>query len=268
MARHLPDLHPAIQRHTGFDLARSGVHNARTIMAEELGLLLRAVPATTATLDDFKQAVLVDNCLGRKTYASRAGTLRHLKALYSLDYSFPLFRGLRYFWVRANGNQSLVLLLCALTRDVFLRQVLPTVLETPIGELHPRERTEQAIVERCTGTLSVITLNSTAKNINSSFTQAGHFRGRSRKVRAKVSPTPATTACAVYLAYLAGCRGLGLLDNIFVSAFDAVPSELSSCLEQAARRGYMSMSRLGDVLEVSFPELLTQAEVERIRGQN
>jgi hypothetical protein len=61
----------------GFRSGPRGVHTSRTIMFVELNDLLAALPAK-ASKEEYRQAILTDNVLGKKTLATRRGTWLNL----------------------------------------------------------------------------------------------------------------------------------------------------------------------------------------------
>jgi hypothetical protein len=59
----------------------------------------------------------------------------------------------------------------------------------------------------------------------------------------------------MYLAHLSGLRGPDLFTCQFVVALACPQDTLDGLLRDAARRGWMVLNRLGEVVEVSFPQL-------------
>ena len=84
----------------GFSFERGGAHTARTMMLEELKVLLTYVDRSEADKSDYLQAIDDENCLGKRSGKTRTLTYRHLVNLYSLDPTNILFRALLYFWNR------------------------------------------------------------------------------------------------------------------------------------------------------------------------
>ena len=62
----------------GFRSGERGTHTSRTIMLDELSLLLAAVPGAAASRRDYTEAVLDGNCLGKRTAATRKLSLQEL----------------------------------------------------------------------------------------------------------------------------------------------------------------------------------------------
>ena len=68
----------------GFREGINGPHAARTMMLEELRLLLGHTEPQ-ASRADYATAIVDENVLGKPTRKARELTLRYLSALYSLD---------------------------------------------------------------------------------------------------------------------------------------------------------------------------------------
>jgi len=236
-------------------------------MLEELGSLLEAVDASKATQDAYKTAVMDDNRLSKASGKTRELTFRHLKALYGLDSSIPLFRTLLYFWKREPEGRPLVAALCAFPRDTIFRASHGWVSKFAPGEQVPRGKIEERIEETFPDRFSPASLKSIARNLNSSWTKTGHLEGRVKKFRTKAKPTPASTAFALYLGYLNGVRGEELFHSPYAKVLDARPAELMEKAEVASQRGWIVMKRLGNVIEVLLPQLITEEERRRLHEQ-
>ncbi len=252
----------------GFSYERGGVHTARTMMLAELRALLSFVDVTDAARADYLEAIQTANCLGKRSGKTRTLTFRHLADLYALDPSLLVFRALRFFWQRDVDGQPLLAALCAYSRDPLLRATAPFVLGFQEGATVTREAMEEFIDAQEPGRFSKATLKSTAQNINSSWTQAGHLAGRVRKVRARAVATPGTVSLALLLGYVSGLRGELLLKSDFTRMLDCSFEKTIELAEDASRRGWISLKRVGQVVEVLFPNLITAQEMEWLREQN
>jgi hypothetical protein len=252
----------------GFSYARGGVHSSRTMMLVELRALLSYVDAAGATKADYLEAIQTANCLGKRSGRTRMLTFRHLVDLYALDPGLLLFRALRFLWQRDVHGQPLLAALCAYARDPILRAAVPLVLGSPEGATIARETIEEFIDEQEPGRFSKATLKSTAQNINSSLTQSGHLAGRVRKVRARAEATPGTVSFALLLGYVSGLRGELLFKSDFTRMLDCSFEKTIELAEDASRRGWISFKRVGQVVEVLFPNLITAQEMEWLREQN
>jgi len=252
----------------GFSDEKGGAHASRTIMLNELQILFSAVRDTRACKNDFRSAIVDENVLGKRSEKTRVLTFRHLVDLYGLDPKLPVFRGLRFFWERDEGGEALSAFLCAFSRDSLLRSSFQLVLSAPYGSVVSRELMEGQIEAKYPGRFSTATLKSSAQNINSSWTKAGHLSGRVRKIRTPAEPTLGSAAYAVFLGYLNGIRGSSLFESEYAKILDCSADRVLELVQQAALKGWMTVNRIGDVVEVAFPNIITLAEKGILREQS
>ena len=249
----------------GFRTGDRGTHTSRTIMLDELSHLMDAVPGD-ATREDYAEAVIAQNCLGKRTTATRKLSLQRLTELYALDPRVILFRVLRVLWGRSEASRPLLALLLALARDPLLRATATAVLRTPFGHEFARQSMKDALTEAVGDRLNEATLDKVVRNASSSWTQSGHLRGRGRKVRKQVEATPAATTFALLLGFAVGRRGRLLFDTPWVVVLDAGPEDLVDCAVDAKRLGLLDLKQSGSMIDVSFPALFTDKERELIHG--
>ena len=187
----------------GFRSGDRGTHTSRTIMLDELSHLLDAVPGNAAR-ENYADAVMAHNCLGKRTAATRQLSLQRLTELYALDPQVILFRVLRDLWVRNKTSRPLLALLLALARDPLLRATASAVVRTPYGNEFARQSMKDALTDVVGDRLNEGTLDKVVRNASSSWTQAGHFRGRGRKTRQRVEATLAATTFTLLLGFAVG----------------------------------------------------------------
>jgi hypothetical protein len=252
----------------GFSFERGGVHTSRTMMLEELGALLSYVDRPEAEKSDYLQAIDDENCLGKRSGKTRTLTYRHLVALYSLDRTNVLFRTLLYFWNRDIDGRPLLVLLCTYARDSIFRSTAPFILKFSKGATITRESLEEFIDAQEPGRFSKATLKSTAQNINSTWTKSGHLYGRARKVRSRANPTAGSVSYALLLGYLTGVRGQALFQTEYIKLLDCTFDKAIELAEEASCRGWIVFKRVGDVIEVLFPNLINKEEMEWLREQS
>lgn len=238
----------------GFSTGTGGAHTSRTTMVAELDALFEAVPAG-APREQYITAIKEDNCLAKRSGRTRLLTLGHLVDLYGLDPAIPVFAGLRYFWQRDAQGHAQLALLAASARDAVLSLVAPHILELPEGSVVSREQVEEIISREMPDRFSPATLKSTAQNINGSLTKSGHLQGRVKKVRTRLRPTPGAVGYALYLSWLEGARGEFLFKSDYCRLLGASEDLLMDLAVQAASRGWLVFKRIGDVIEVRFPDL-------------
>lgn len=250
----------------GFKHNAGGAHASRTMMLSELGALLDACDAD-AKLNDYRQAVVEHNCLGKRSASTRALTWNHLVDLYGVSPDLLLFRGLRWFWERDPGGHPLLALCAALARDGLLSSVMPHVLAAPFGSTVTRESVEEFVSGKFPDRFSPATLKSLAQNINATLTQAGHLSGRVKKRREQAMPTAGSVGYALLLGHASGARGPELFQTRYMKAQDAPAAVCVDLAEEAARRGWIEFKRVADVMEVAFPRLIRPDEEALIREQ-
>lgn len=249
----------------GFRLGDKGTQTSRTIMFEELQQLLMAVPGMVGR-ESYVNAVLEDNCLGKRTVATRTLSLQRLCELYALDLQVPLFRVMRDLWGISATGRPLLALLLALARDPLLRITAMPVLQTPIGKEFARQTMTDTLEATVGDRLNVSTLDKVVRNASSSWTQSGHLQGRARKFRQQVQPSPPACAYALFIGYLLGKRGPLLFETAWAKVLDLSPAEMAELAHDAKRLGLLEIKQSGTIVDISFPSLLTDKDRELVHG--
>jgi hypothetical protein len=75
----------------GFKSEGRTSHNSRTMMLKELSLLLNAVSLPNSTKEEYRKAIVDDNCLGKKSGITRELSASHLENLYILNPEIAFF---------------------------------------------------------------------------------------------------------------------------------------------------------------------------------
>jgi hypothetical protein len=133
------------------------------------------------------------------------------------------------------------------------------------GEELSRQKITDAIRAAVGTRMNDATLDKVVRNVSSSWTQSGHLRGRARKFRQLVRPTPLATAYALLLGYLEGLRGGRLFDTNWTRVLDSSPSELRTIAAEAKRLNGLHLRAAGDVIEIGFTTVLTSQEIKDSR---
>lgn len=238
----------------GFKFSDGGAHISRTMMLAELEAVLAAVPAD-AKATDYRDAVLQHNALGKTTASTRDKSLRHLRELYALDPAVPLFAALRRLESHDPASLPLIALLVAWSRDPLLRATWP-----PVGSAHEGQRVESsalaAALQHAFGDqYSELNCNKIGRNAASSWTQAGHLAGRTKKVRHRIKPTPVAVTLALFLGQVAGFHGASVFQNPWCLLLDLDSDRARSLAQTAHRAGFLNLRAVGDVIELAFPSL-------------
>lgn len=237
-------------------------------MLHELELLFTAVPEETATKKDYFDAIVQNNCLGKRSMVNRHLTFRHMATLYSLDGNSPLFQALRYLWHRDATAHPLLAALCSYARDSLFRLTFPFLLSLHEEQAYSRSELEHFIEEQQPGRFSKISLESLAQHLASSWTQAGYLQGCINKHRSRATASPGSVAYALFLGYLSGARGSLLLHSQYARMLDCPAEQVLIMAKQASSMGWIVCNHIDNVLEVRFPNFLTTKAQEMLREQN
>ena len=234
----------------GFRFGNKGTHTSRTMMLAELEAVFE-MTKDNAKRDDYTSAIIDGNCLSKATAATRRLSCQRLSELYGLDPKLPLFRVLRRLWNIDHENQPRLALLAAIARDPLLAaSAASVILLTTPGSEFPREPVKAALRSAVSGRLNDNTLEKVCRNTASSWTQSGHFKGRTFKRRRTVSASPATAAFALYLANAAGYRGAEIFATAWFRVLDCDPSQARHYALEAKRLGLINLRIAGDVVEL------------------
>jgi hypothetical protein len=254
-----------VQERLGFRVGINGPHAARTMMLEELRLLLQEVPAA-AEKGDYGRAIKELNVLGKPTSKARELSFRFLTALYGLDPSKPVFRALRRLWPSNESAQPMLALAVALARDPLLASTREFVLRQAIGADLSRERFEVFLSSTFPARFTAASLRSFAQNVAGTWTAAGLIDGRVRKLRATPQMHPESVAMLLFLGYLQGRSGQRLFSSAWTELLCCGPDEIESLASSASHRGFLTFLNAGGVKEVRFADFLTTDE-ERMRQE-
>ena len=260
----IADLPAPVVNLWGFRTGDRGTHTSRTIMLNELTELFNAVPGD-ARRAEYEDAIVAGNCLGKRTAATRKASFQRLAELYGLDRRLILFRALRHFWDHDEAARSSLALLLALARDPLFRASARAVLATPIGHEFSRQPMKDDLAVVVEDRLSPTTLDAVVRNASSSWTQSGHLRGRSRKTRQRLQPTPVATAYALLIGSAVGSGGRPLYDTPWVVVLDVFIDKFLELVLNARMLGLLEFKHAGEIMEFSFPALVTRKEQEFIR---
>lgn len=247
--------HPILAGEAGFMDGNASPHITRTIMLPQLRTLLGACDSQSDR-GAYRTAVVDDNVLLKATATTRRKTFVVLGQLYGLDPSVMLFRALRDLWDTDAEAQPILAILCALARDPTLRATAPAVLATPMGEIVAAAQLSRSAAMAFPDRFSTHSLESIGKNAASSWEQAGHLRGRTRKVRQRVNSRPVSVAYALLLGHLGGARGDGLFETLWARVIDGSSSGLRAQAAVASQQGWLEYRFSGGITEVTFRHLL------------
>ena len=243
----------------GFRTGTSSVHTSRTMMLDELSLVLEKV-GSNARSDAYLAAIVEENALGKPTQTTRQRTAKRLTELYCLAPACTLFRLLRHFWSADQAARPMLALLTAAARDPLLRETTPFVQGIVVGEAVAPDQIAKHLDEKYPKRFQSSTALATAQRLASSWMQAGYLNGKVKKKRSRPVVTPVVAAFAVLLGYLAGFRGKLLLDSTWTRLLGRTPAELTDLVGESSRQGWLTYKAVGSVVEITFPGLLRPQE--------
>jgi hypothetical protein len=248
----------------GFRSGERGTHASRSIMLADLSQLLASTPAG-ATHDDYRAAIQDENALGKSTASTRLWSWKKLRELYGLDPRLAVFRCFRQLWEVDSAGRPLLALLCACARDPLLRTSASLILQTPLGSALSSGDFTQAMAQAAPDRFSPKTLQSIGRNLLASWTQSGHLAGG--KIRQRTHPilSPEATVYALVLGRLAGARGQLLFSTLWTALLDAPTEVVYDLAAVASQRGRIDLRRVGSVVDVGFPRLLTPEDEVALR---
>ena len=237
-----------------FSLGTLRTTTSHTIAIPHLVELLREVPSG-APAEQYREAVVDGNVLGRPTQTGRLRSFRHLRELYLLDPRRVEFTALRHFWEIDPSSRPLLAGVLAFTRDEVLRASYGAIAGHPSGASVTSGDLTAAVAARFGNEMSDSTLGKAGRNTGACWTQTGHLSGRAKKVRTEVDARPAAVAYAAYLGHLGGRRGLGVLDNPWSEILEIAPGRHLEALREAHTQGFLDLLVAGNVVDLSFPAL-------------
>lgn len=232
-----------------------GAHISRTMMLQEIQRLLVSAHAG-ATEEDYWHAVIEDNALGKATDTTRQKTLRHLRELYGLSETIPIF-GVYRELVRFDPQSApLLSLLVAWARDPLLRATTAAILGARPGDRVTGHDLQQAFIKTYPDQYSPLNVAKIARNAASSWTQSGHLWGRTKKIRSMVEPGPAALTLGLLLGYIGQLPVSQLFASTWCRLLDLSAMQARTLAEQAHREELITLKAVGTVIEVGFPRFM------------
>ncbi|MEE1982160.1 hypothetical protein [Shewanella xiamenensis] len=238
----------------GFKFGKNGAHSARSMMIEELKVLLfsRDQDAFKA---DYECDIVSFNILHKPTEKSRKLTFRHLVDLYGLDNQILLFSVFRKWWELNEDTQAVLALQLAVARDPLLRASIDVILPLEAGEHLPREKMEAFLAKDDPDRFSPASLKSFSQNINGTWTQAGFLSGRAKKYREIPKVSFVNVAYALFLAHCEGLSGQRMFDSQWCRMLAQDKERLFELAHRASLRGLIKFKQASEVVEVTFPHI-------------
>ena len=229
-------------------------------MLAELDAVLAAVPVGSGVAD-YRDAILQRNVLGKTTDSTRQKSLRHLRELYAIDESTPIFDLLRKLQSIDASSLPLLAVQVAWARDPLLRATTQPIMDASEGERVETASLALALEATFPNQYSELNRDKIGRNAASSWTQSGHLAGRAKKTRQQIKPTVVAVTMALFLGDIAGYHGAAIFSNPWCTLLDLNTNRARVMGQEAHRAGLLNLRAVGEVVEVSFPllaELQTQ----------
>jgi hypothetical protein len=246
----------------GFVNEPVGTHSSRTIMVPELRMAIDAV-GPDADFAEVRSAVIEDNVCGKATVSGRREVFRRMAELYSFRRTNAAYGAFRALWQPDAPDAPLLAVLLACARDPLLRATAPALLDVAVGATVTSPQMAEVIEADYPARYSPVVCAGIGRHVAASWTQSGHLRGRTPKVRVHATPGPASATFALYLAALCGARGMGLFDTLWARILDCDAGHLDRLAFAAAQRGWLEYRRIDTVVDIGFS--LLDAAAGRIR---
>ncbi|MCT8982655.1 hypothetical protein N4S66_19555 [Shewanella algae] len=238
----------------GFKFGKNGAHAARSMMIEELKLLLQSRPEN-AMREDYMADIVDANVLHKSSANARKLTYRHLVDLYGMSPQIPLFKVFRQLWELSEEAQPLLALQLAVARDPLLRGSADVILALEPGQLLTRETMEAHLAKDDPERFSPASLKSFSQNLNGTWTQAGYLTGRNKKFRAEPKVTYVNLVFALVLGHFQGLSGKRLFTSFWSRLLLVDQTTMQELAHRATLRGLINYKQASEVVEVSFTPL-------------
>lgn len=235
----------------GFKFGKSGAHAARSMMLKELTLLFDQLPAK-ASRTEYEQQIVQYNVLRKSSENGRKLSFRHMVALYGLSTDIPLFNVFRALWPISEAAQPLLALQFALVRDALLRSSTEVIFPLQPNELLHRDGMQTHLAKDDPDRFSAASLQSFARNLNVTWTQAGYLSGRINKTRRMPTVTFVNVVFALVLGHYQGLSGQRLFDSCWTKLLSVDNDTLHELAYHATLRGLIKFKKASEVVEVSF----------------
>lgn len=236
----------------GYKYLPGGAHSSRTMMLDEISRLVEVTPFAMAEAG-YRTAIIQDNVLGKKTETTRQKSLRHLRELYGLSPELPLFAIFRELVTFDPNALDQLAFLVAIARDPLFRATATVIFSAPSEKAIPKEEYQKALEVAFPDQYSALNIAKIGRNVASSWTQSGHLKGHTIKIRQKLQPRPASLSLALLLAAISEPIHDQLFSSPWCRLLDLSPDQARTMAAQAHREGLLDFRAIGQVVDVRFP---------------
>jgi hypothetical protein len=206
-----------------------------------------------------------NNVFGKKSEDGIKKTSMFLIQLYSFNISTKVFKAFKYYWSNCDINEkALITFIYAINNDYLLRESINVLSMSSIGSTVPIEKLMDNIVQFHPNRYTAITLRSIAKNIASSWKQAGFITGKVSNIRTNPQVTYKVVAFAMLLSFLKGDSGDFIIHSNCVKALCLSETKLRELALEASKRDYLQYQYAGNVTSISFDKLIYKIGLDAI----
>ncbi len=236
------------------------VHTSRTIMFLELEKVMNF----SIEKDNYIES-MQNNVFGKKSQDGIKKTSGFLSQLYQFNLTLNKFKAFRFFWSIADENEKVILsFVFAVSNDYLLQENISVLSNYKLGVKVELERIVDNIEKYHPNRYTKVTGHSIAKNIASSWKQAGFITGKVKNIRSEPIITYRVVAFAMLLAYLDGIRGDFIFHHNTLLALCLSESKIRELSIEASKRDLMQYQYAGNITSISFDNLLTKIEIDAI----
>ena len=232
-------------------------HTSRTIMFAELSRVIDHGFESNSFVESMEE-----NVTGKLSKSNIEKTNHYLKQLYSFNKSDNYFIGLKHFWqISPNESKPILALLFSIHTDDLLSESIDVVNKNSIGNKVSVDSFVENLDQFHPKRFSEITSRSIAKNIASSWKQAGFILGKVKNIRVQPEIDYSVVAFALFLGYLDNLRGEFLFNSKYTRALSIPESKLRDLAFEASKRDLLSYQYAGSVTTITFNQLFKNLNI-------
>lgn len=228
------------------------VHTARTIMFEELSIIMNYTEHLENPL-----VALEQNVSGKQTMKNLNRTNAALKTLYVFDNNFIPFVLFKHFWqISEESDKNYLTLIFAIGTDYLFRDSKDIILSLQPGESVKSSTLAQFIASKYENKFTPITMASASRNLISSWKQVNYLSKGKNNIRLKTAPGIHAVTFAFLISYLNGDRGSFLFQSQWVKVLDCSDDYLHNSLMEASGQDLLAYKSSGSVRIINFDNFL------------
>lgn len=226
------------------------IHTSRTIMFKELSDLISQGVFNETQIHE-------QNVVYKATRSNLKKTIGFLSKLYDFKEQNTHWKVFIYLWNKADDNERrIITLLYALNKDDLLLLSAPFVLKANIGNTYNSKSFHKLFEDNFKNKYTIESIKASSRRLLSSWTQAGYFKGKYKKVRIPINPGFIAVTFALFLGYVEGQRGEELLKTEWIKVFELTEIEIRELMSEASIRELILYNYAGGVTVIRFDKLL------------